>query len=388
MTVALGVGVIGAGIMGTRWAKRCKEHSKLRVLGVSDVVKEKAESLAKEVGAEAYVDFREMLKDKDIDVVFVATPDHLHREPVVEAAEAGKHIWIEKPLATSMDDAKGMMKSIEKAQRRGAKITIQFGTRWHPFYEATRFIVAEGYVGEPVHASMTISDRIDVPLTMWGSPEKSWVKHSTVVDFLMCYSVDLMRTISRKEAKSVYSRSVSKVLKFTPDVYQALITFEDDFQTYLESGWILARTKLPLSEHFLNLVCSEGTFQYTHSETTFTTYAVGGGEVFFSEETSLDTLREIQEKLLAGGITSRIIWEAERDQPYGTTRMKEMRRCLWIPASGPHKVKHHQGDQFEDFIHSTLENEEPYITAIDGYRSAEVVCAVKESAENKKEIKL
>lgn len=384
----LGVGVIGAGIMGTRWARKSKEHPKMKVLGISDVVKEKAENLAKEVGAKAYTDFREMLKDENIDVVFVATPDHLHKDPVIAAAEAEKHLWIEKPLATNIEDAREMMKAIEKAQKKGAKVTVQFGTRWMPFYEATRLIIAEGYVGEPVYASHTISDRIDVPLTMWGGPKKSWASYSTSVDFLMCYSVDLIRMISRKEVKSVYARSISKVLKFTPDVYQALITFEDNFQTYLESSWILARTKPLLSEHFLTVVCSEGTFQYSHAETTLTTYALGGGEVFFSEETSIDTLREIQEKLQAEGIISRIIWEAEREQPYGTTKMKEMRRCLWIPAKSPHKVKHHQGGQFENFVNSILEDEEPYITAMDGYRSAEVTCAVKESAEINKEIKL
>jgi len=384
----LGVGIVGAGIMGTRWAKKSKEHPKLRVLGVSDVVKERAENLAKEVGGKAYTDFGEMLKNEEIKVVFVATPDHLHRYPVIEAAKAGKHLWIEKPLATNMDDAREMMRYLEGAQKNGAKITVQFGTRWYPFYEAARFLIAEGYVGEPVYASMTISDRIDVPLTMWGGLDKTWAKFSTVADFLMCYSVDLIRTISRKEVEAVYARRVSKVLRFTPDVYQAIITFEDDFHTYLESGWILARTKLPLSEHFLTVVCREGTFQYSHSETTFSTYATGGGEVFFSEGMSLDTLREIQEKLLDAGIISRIIWEEERNEPYGTTQMKEMRRCLWIPASAPHRVKHRQGDQFENFIHSILENEEPYITATDGYRSSEVVCAVKESAEANKRIEL
>jgi len=380
----LGVGVIGSGIMGTEWARKAKEHSKLRVLGVSDVVKEKAERLASEVGAKAYTDFREMLKDKDIEIVFVATPDYLHKEPVIEAAEMGKHMWIEKPLATNMNDAKEMMAAIEKAQKRGAKVTVQFGTRWYPFYEATRFIIAEGYVGEPIYASMTISDRIDVPLAMWGSPNETWAKNTTVADFLMCYSVDLMRTISGKNAKIVYARSVSNVLKFTPDVYQALVTFEDDFQTYLESGWILARTKPLLSEHFLTVVCRGGTFQYSHSETTLATYAIGGGEVFFSEEVSMDVLREIQEKLLAGGIISRIIWEVERRQ----VRSKEMRRCLWIPASAPHSVKHHQGNQFENFIHSILEDEEPHVTAMDGYRAVEVVCAVKESAKSGKIIEL
>ena len=122
----LGVGVIGAGIIGTKWARKSKEHPKLKVLGISDVIKEKAEKVANEVGAKAYTDFRKMLKDEEgIDIVFVATPDHLHREPVIAAAEAGKHLWIEKPLATNIDDAKEMMKAIEKAQKKGAKVIIE-----------------------------------------------------------------------------------------------------------------------------------------------------------------------------------------------------------------------------------------------------------------------
>ncbi|RLE62868.1 MAG: hypothetical protein DRJ47_10025 [Thermoprotei archaeon] len=136
-----------------------------------------------------------------------------------------------------------------------------------------------------------------------------------------------------------------------------------------------------MSEHFLTVVCSEETFQYCHSETTLTTYAQGGGEIFFSGDATLDTLKEVQEKLQAEGVVSRIVWEAEREQPYGTTKSIEKRRRLWISAKAPHKVKHHQGGRFEDFIYCILEDEEPYITAMDGYRSAEVTCAVKESAK-------
>jgi len=47
-----------------------------------------------------------------------------------------------------------------------------------------------------------------------------------------------------------------------------------------------------------------------------------------------------------------------------------------------HNIKHHQGKQFKNFIHSILEKEEPYVTATDGYKAAEVVCVIKESAEN------
>jgi len=385
----LGVGIIGAGIMGVKHAKACRKHLNLKVIGVADVLEERAKKLAKEVGAKAYTDFKRMLKNEEIEVVFVTTPDHLHKEPAIAAADAEKHLWIEKPLATKVEDAKEMVNALEKAQKRGVKITVQFGTRWYPFYEAARLVAAEGYLGDPVNSAMTISDRIDVPMSMWGGPSKTWAKYSTVADFLTCYSVDLIRTVSGKEAKTVYARSSSKVLKFTPDFYQAIVTFEDDFQVYFESSWILARTKPILSEHHLNFVCSRGTMQYTHANTTFATYAVGGGEIFFMEDSSIDMLREIQEKLRKGGIISRIIWESERERPYGEmVKLKECNRALWIPANAPHKVTHHQGSQLNNFVHSILEDEEPYVTLMDGYRSAEVVCAIKRSAETGEIVKL
>jgi len=375
--------------MGSSHAKACNAHPNLKVVGVADVLKERAEELAGKVGAKAYVDYERMLKDEEIEIVFVTTPDHLHKEPAIAAAEAEKHLWIEKPLATNIEDAKEMLRELEKAQNKGLKITVQFGTRWYPFYEAVRLVISEGYVGNPISSAMTISDRIDVPMSMWGSPNKTWAKYSTVADFLTCYSVDLIRLFAGKEARSVYARAASKVLKFTPDLYQAIVTFEDDFQAYFESSWILARTKPILSEHHLNFVCSGGTMQYTHANTSFVTHAVGGGEIFFMEDSSIETLREIQEKLRQEGIISRIIWESEWESLYGErVKLKEYNRALWIPANLPHEVKHHQGSQLNNFVHSILEDKEPYVTLMDGYRSAEVVCAIKESAETGEVVKL
>ena len=149
ITKQLGVGIIGAGIMGSSHAKACKAHPNLKVVGIADVLKERAEELAKKVGAKAYTDYKKMLKDEEIEIVFVTTPDHLHREPAIAAAEAEKHLWIEKPLATKIEDAKEMLRVLEKAQKKGLKITVQFSTRWDPFYEAARLVISEGYVGDP-----------------------------------------------------------------------------------------------------------------------------------------------------------------------------------------------------------------------------------------------
>ena len=378
----VGLGIIGAGIMGSRYAKSGKDDAETEVVGVADLVEKRAKSLADQVGATPYTDYAEMLRNDRVEAVFITTPDHLHKEPVIAAAEAGKHIWIEKPFATTMEDANEMMDAVKKAQKVGAKITVQFGTRWHPSYAAFDYILKGDYVGEPISLDFTINDRIDVPLAMWGGPNESWAKNSTVSDFLTCYAIDLSRCLTGLEANIVFARSSSKVLKFTPDSYQALISFDEDFNAYFESSWILARSKILLSEHFFNLICSEGTMQHVHPNTTFAAHSVGGGEVFFKEGISIDTLLEIQEGLRKEGIVSRIIWESEREWAYQIWTARNQNRGLWIPAGAMHSIKHHQGNQFKNFIHSILEKQEPYVTATDGYKAAEVVCAIKESAEN------
>jgi predicted dehydrogenase len=66
------------------------------------------------------------LKDKTIDAVSVATPDFLHKEPCIDAAEAGKHILVEKPLATTVEDAEAIVKAARKA---GIKLMVDFHNR-------------------------------------------------------------------------------------------------------------------------------------------------------------------------------------------------------------------------------------------------------------------
>lgn len=381
MSKRIGIGIVGAGIMGSAHAKTATEEPDTKVIGIADVVEERANSLAHETGATPFLDFRKMMEDDRIDAILVTTPDYLHKEPVIAAAEAGKHIWIEKPLATNLEDADEMMKAIRRARNAGAKVTVQFVTRWYPSYVAFYNVLKQGYVGEPIAVDFSISDRIDVPLGMWGGKDKTWIKYSTIADFLTCYEIDLIRWITGLEAKSVYAQSASKVLKFTPDYYKALVRFEKDFDAYFESNWILARSKPLLGEHFFNLICSKGTMQFTHPYTTFETHSVGGGEIFFNEETSINTLIEIQNKLKEEGIISRIIWESEKEWPYHRWKVKDKSCSLWIPAAGvTHEVKHHHGSQFKDFVNSILEKREPLIKAEDGYEAVKVVCAIKQSA--------
>jgi predicted dehydrogenase len=97
-------------------------------------------------GLATYADYRAMLEQERPDVVLVATPDHLHTEPVLAAIEAGvKGILCEKPLATSLADADRIVAAAEAA---GTVINVNYTRRWMPEFVEARRIVADGEIGK------------------------------------------------------------------------------------------------------------------------------------------------------------------------------------------------------------------------------------------------
>ena len=377
------VGVIGAGILGTSHVKFCMKHPDVEVVAIADIVKEKAQKLASEAGANAYTDYKEMLKKEPLDAVFVATPDFLHYEPVVTAAEEGKHVYVQKPFATKVEEAKGMVEAAEKA---GIKLMVGFGMRWYYAFTAAHVLVREGYLGDLISATMVHNDRIDVPEEMWGPLSKSWARNSTIVDFLGSHDSDLIRWISGREAETVYARSTSKALGgVTPDSYNALVTFEGDFQVSLNLNWVAARSKPNLVDGVFLLYGTEGTVQLSWHGLGYNVISNEGIEVYFNGEVSIDRLFEIQGKLKEEGIESRVVWETEWGKQ---ERNRNRSRGLWIPGNIPHKVKHHQGDPQAHFIHCIQKDGEPFCSAIDGLRQTEIVCAIKESAKTGRIIEL
>src|SRR5579883_1266604 len=120
----LKVGLIGAGTIANsaHLPAIAQLHDELELVAVADVRGEAAEKAAREYGAEDwYTDYRQLLARPDIDMVDICTPEFLHGEQVVAAAEAGKHILCEKPMANSLADADAM---IEAARRNKVKFMV------------------------------------------------------------------------------------------------------------------------------------------------------------------------------------------------------------------------------------------------------------------------
>src|ERR1700730_8743823 len=114
----LRVGVIGVGLLGERHARFWAQQPDVELVGVADGRLERATEVANKWGAPAaYASAEELMDRARPDAVSVATPDFVHRAPVVTALEGGAHVLVEKPLALTTDDARGMIDAAAQANR-------------------------------------------------------------------------------------------------------------------------------------------------------------------------------------------------------------------------------------------------------------------------------
>jgi predicted dehydrogenase len=117
-------------------------------------------------GFTAYPDFRELLQRKDIDAVVIASPDHWHAVMAVMAANAGKHVYCEKPMAHSVGEGRAMVNAVKKN-----KIAFQTGSMqrsWDKFRTAVD-LVRNGYIGQVKEVLVTVGDPA-VPFDLPGMP--------------------------------------------------------------------------------------------------------------------------------------------------------------------------------------------------------------------------
>ena len=87
------------------------------------------------------------MNDENVDVVYLATPNHLHAEQTIQAARAGKHVLVEKPMALSAIDARAMLDACHDG---GVKLGVGFHLRHHPAHQKARQVLAEGQLGQPL----------------------------------------------------------------------------------------------------------------------------------------------------------------------------------------------------------------------------------------------
>ncbi|WP_055493762.1 Gfo/Idh/MocA family protein [Streptomyces sp. TP-A0356] len=162
MVSTLGVAVVGFGWMGrvhTQAYVRVPHHFpqlsvRPELVAVADEVPGRAEEAAGQYGfATAVHDWREIAADPRVRAVSIAAPNFLHREIGVAMAEAGKHIWIEKPVGLTAEDARAVAGAVAKA---GVQGTVGFNYRNAPAVAAARDLIASGGIGTVTHVRIRL----------------------------------------------------------------------------------------------------------------------------------------------------------------------------------------------------------------------------------------
>ena len=116
----IGFGVIGAGILGDVHARVYQRLPGIDLVAVCDLDEDRARTVANKYQAQSYhTDYQAILNNPNIQAVSIATPDFAHAEIAIAAAQAGKHILCEKPLATTVQDAQAI---VEAAQNSRSKV--------------------------------------------------------------------------------------------------------------------------------------------------------------------------------------------------------------------------------------------------------------------------
>ena len=212
-------GVIGAGRIGKIHAENLATRIPgVEVAAIADVDLKAAQDLAVRLHVPVAVDdYHVLFSDPSIDAVAICSSTDTHARLVIEAAQAGKHIFCEKPIDYELTKIDAALEAVEKA---GVKLQIGFNRRFDPNFRKVRAMVAEGRIGEPHIIRITSRDPAPPPV--------SYVKVSgglfldmTIHDF------DMARYLSGSEVEEVYVAAgvmVDPEIGIAGDVDTAVIT--------------------------------------------------------------------------------------------------------------------------------------------------------------------
>lgn len=195
------VGIIGAGQAGERHAVGVASLDNAQVAAIADVDSVRAAALARRFGALAYQDWRMML-DTPLDIVVVASPHHLHREPTEAAATRGIHVLVEKPLALTPADAKRM---IAVCQASRVKLTVSFV---HRFRQETQLLygwLRQGEVGAPQIAREVMSVQRSRHLPDWL--QQKALAGGGVLMYSAIHGIDRLRWLLNSEVTQVTAQT-------------------------------------------------------------------------------------------------------------------------------------------------------------------------------------
>ncbi|HTP58636.1 MAG TPA: Gfo/Idh/MocA family oxidoreductase [Spirochaetia bacterium] len=252
MSEPVGIGIIGAGFMGMLHARAFSQLPDARVVAVSDpALKERPRLPGVKEPLELYADHGDLLRRRDIQAVVIASPEKAHRSAVEDAAAAGKHILLEKPIATTLDDADAIIHA-----SGNVKLMMAHILRYDVRYAQMKSAIAQGSIGKPLvcyarrNASVTEARRLS------GRVEVEEYISVHDIDLAFWYFNDVPVKVSAEIAEGPVMRELG-----VHDFIWITIRFRGGGLAVVETGWglsdAMARWRRPADWGGFGDVCME-----------------------------------------------------------------------------------------------------------------------------------
>jgi predicted dehydrogenase len=210
--------------------------------------------VAMEVGAQKCDSALQLSEVDEIDAVIVATPEDQHADVALTALAGGKHVFIEKPLASSVADAEKIVQAAGLAKRI---VSVAHVLRHDPAYGYARDAVRLGRVGDLVHLQARRNTSIDDADRLQG--------RVSVIDYLGIHDIDALQWVSGQRIVSVMAQGTKKrMAKYqVDDAVQALLRFEGDAIGTLECSWLRPRAASGAWGSSMSIWGTEGAVEVT-----------------------------------------------------------------------------------------------------------------------------
>ncbi|MGB9135190.1 MAG: Gfo/Idh/MocA family oxidoreductase [Candidatus Bathyarchaeia archaeon] len=239
----IGVAVIGVGFWGKNHVRVFSELPETQLVAVCDMDYERAKTIAEQYGAEAYNDSRRLLKRKDIDAVSICTWTTTHAAEAMKALRADKNVLVEKPIASTIREARKIVNFAEQQNRR---LMVGFIERFNPSVQRAKNVLRKGKIGELVSAT---AKRV----SQW--PER--IGDVGVVKDYAIHEIDIMREIFEEDPTTVYAITGNFRHTRFEDYAQIMLTFKQRKTAFIEANWLtpdkIRRLTLTGSDAILSL---------------------------------------------------------------------------------------------------------------------------------------
>ncbi|WLR50573.1 Gfo/Idh/MocA family oxidoreductase [Bacillus tianshenii] len=332
--------IIGCGHIAKKHAEAIRNTQNAKLVAVCDKIENQMNYYVEKYSVQPYTDLNLLLQQEEVDVVNICTPSGSHAPITVSAAEAKKHVIVEKPIALDVKDAQLM---IETCKSNNVKLAVLHPNRFRPAMLELKKLLEDGCFGKLSHVNATVRwNRNEDYYNQ--APWRGTKEHDGgVLMNQAIHNLDLLLWLIG-ELDEVYSMSATRFRDIeAEDVSTGVIRFSDGTLGVVEAATTIYPKNL---EETISIFGEKGTIK------------IGGPTASYIEHCAIDSIDKITTKEIINKVNS---------SPFGKPGHQ------WI---------------VEDMVNAIIHNREPIVDGKDGMKALQFVTTMYEAAETGQAVKL